>query len=104
MWLTAMAILPVFVAFVALVSSAPTATPNPTNFYLVTTSQQESSSNSSHLANVNATSLFNPSANPFEDGKYLLRLISDDYNSLPTFNLTDGALHTLTYGVGAIGS
>ena len=66
-----------------------------TNFLLVTTSQLEQTPASSDLANVNATSLFDP----FDQQEYLLRLIAPGYNSLPTFNLTSGTLHTITNGI-----
>jgi hypothetical protein len=54
------------------------------NFYLVTTTQSTPTSNSSLLANVSATSLFDP----YDQELYLLRLIAPGYNSLPTFTLT----------------
>lgn len=78
---------------VALTSTAPaTALPVETlaNFLLVTTTQCESARNSSALANVSATSLFDP----FDQSTYLLRLIGPGYNSLPKFNLTNGDLNT----------
>ncbi|KAF2718187.1 hypothetical protein K431DRAFT_287921 [Polychaeton citri CBS 116435] len=68
-------------------------------FYLVTTTQSTSSSNSSLLANVSATSLFDP----YYQTNYLLRLIDPGYLSLPTFNLTSGTLHTAASGPHNIG-
>ena len=64
------------------------------DFLLVTTSQETSASNSSQLADVRATSLFGP----YVEEDYSLRTISDSYNSLPRFNLTNGNLHTRAVG------
>lgn len=90
---------------IAVTSARPalqTSSPQMTDFYLVTTSQHAphgAKHNSSHLANVSATSLFDP----FNQMPYLLRQIGPGYNSLPTFNLTDGTLHSLAYGIEASG-
>lgn len=56
----------------------------PSPFFLVTTSQSTPTSNSSELANVSATSLFNP----FSSDILRLRLQSAPYGSLPNFTLT----------------
>lgn len=63
--------------------------------YLVTTTQSTPEAKSADLANVSATSLFDP----FHQPNYLLRLIGETYNSLPKFNLTNGVLNTLTNGI-----
>lgn len=63
--------------------------------HLVTTTQSTPEAESADLANVSATSLFDP----FHQPNYLLRLIDDTYNSLPKFNLTGGVLSTLTNGI-----
>ena len=89
-----MTIISYLAAFKAVVSAVSHASLNPTNFFLVTTTQPKSSTNSSLLANVTATSLFDP----FHQEAYLLRLIEPGYNSLPTFNMTNGALSTVTTG------
>jgi hypothetical protein len=59
-------------------------------FYLVTTTSPHSLSNSSQLANVSATSLFDP----FDTPAYMLRLIGPGYFSLPLFTLSDSSLQT----------
>lgn len=89
-------------ALACLTTAAPTSL-KPVNFFLVTTSQPTPTANSSDLANVNATSLFNPSLDPTVQEPYLLRLIEPGYNSLPTFNLTNGTLHTDTTALGSAG-
>lgn len=62
------------------------------NFFLVTTTQLASSSNSSLLHKVSAISLFHP----FDQQTYLLRTIQPGYNTLPTFTLLNGNLLTKT--------
>ncbi len=69
------------------------------NFLLVTTSQCPPANSSALLANVSATSLFDPYTQP----DFYLRLIQPGYNSLPTFNLTNGDLHTVAEGIDADG-
>lgn len=89
-------------ALVASTSAAPTRVQPVAalaNFLLVTTNQCESAHKSSALANVSATSLFDP----FDQSTYLLRLIGPGYNSLPTFNLTNGDLNTQAEEPEAIG-
>lgn len=87
-----------------------------TNFLLVTTSQLNTSTNSSELKAVSATSLFvrftllysprlffhfskqitNPtSQDPFNQPALLLRLTGPGYGSLPNFTLTSGTLSTI---------
>lgn len=56
----------------------------PSPFFIVTTSQSTPTSNSSELADVSATSLFNP----FNSDILRLRLQSAPYGSLPNFTLT----------------
>jgi hypothetical protein len=72
----------------------------PTNFLLVTTTSCDPALNSSTLANVSATSLFDP----FDQSNHLLRLIQPGYGSLPRFNLTNGDLNSLAPGVEAVGT
>lgn len=56
----------------------------------------DSEATSAELANVNATSLFDP----YDQRTFLLRLIGPGYNSLPQFNLTsNGFLSTLSEGI-----
>lgn len=74
-------------------------TTTPSNFYLVTTTQSTPSLNSSSLANVSLTTLFAPYYQPNE----LLRLIAPGYGSVPTFNISDGALHTEQLGPHGVG-
>lgn len=71
-----------------------------TDFLLVTTTQCPSTANSSNLANVSATSLFDP----YDQQNYLLRTIAAGYGSLPTFNLTNGDLHTAAVGPEGVGN
>ncbi|KAK4539220.1 hypothetical protein LTR36_000875 [Oleoguttula mirabilis] len=71
-----------------------------TDFLLVTTTQCPSTANSSALANVAATSLFDP----YDQQNYLLRTIDAGYGSLPTFNLTSGDLHTAAVGPEGVGN
>ncbi|KAH7139559.1 hypothetical protein B0J11DRAFT_394481, partial [Dendryphion nanum] len=59
----------------------------PSPFYIVTTSQSAPARNSSALANVSATSLFNP----FSADTLRLRLQSTPYGSLPNFTLTSSS-------------
>lgn len=66
------------------------------NFYLVTTTSREPASVSSLLPNVNATSLFD--GDGLSSELYQLRLIGPGYGSLPRFNLTENALHTIASG------
>ncbi|KAF2645021.1 hypothetical protein P280DRAFT_514479 [Massarina eburnea CBS 473.64] len=76
----------------ATISSAlPTAL---TEFYLVTSSQADPSSNSSQLQGVSATTPFDES--PISGTKLLLRLLEPGYNTLPKFNLdaSTGVLST----------
>lgn len=77
-------------------ASAAAAGQDLTDFYLVTTTSREPASESSLLPNVNATSLFDADG-PSTD-LYQLRLIGPGYGSLPRFDLTDNALHTIAYG------
>ncbi|KAK5128547.1 hypothetical protein LTR85_003218 [Meristemomyces frigidus] len=89
----------------ALAASLATASPFPraaglTDLLLVTTTQCPSTANSSTLANVSATSLFDP----YDQKNYLLRTISAGYGSLPTFNLTNGDLHTAAVGPEGVGN
>ena len=68
-------------------------------FYLVTTTSPCCLGNSSELANVSATSLFDS----FHAPTYMLRLIGPGYLSLPLFSLSDGTLQTQspdTFGQG----
>lgn len=88
--------------FTTLLAALTTAAPspkNPTNFLLVTTTSRTSFANSSDLANVSATSLFDPNYQT----NYLLRTIAPGYGSLPRFNLTGGTLETLGTGPHGIG-
>ena len=62
---------------------------------LVTTSSPNSTTDSSDLPDVSATSLFDP----YDQVNFLLRLIGDDYLSLPKFNFTHGVLRTLSDGI-----
>lgn len=78
-------------------SAAPAAAPS--TFFLVTTSSRSSSASSSALPSVSALSLFDPYYQP----AYLLRTIDAGYGSLPTFTLSDGALHTVAAGPHGIG-
>ncbi|KAM3421390.1 hypothetical protein BST61_g1786 [Cercospora zeina] len=80
----------------ASLASALPAAQDLTDFYLVTTTSHDPASESSLLPNVNATSLFDADG-PSSD-LYQLRLIGPGYGSLPRFNLTDNALHTIAYG------
>ena len=86
-----------FLSIASLASSLPTASKNLTltDFFLVTTTQNTPSANSSLLANVSATSFFDP----YDQQPFLLRLIGPGYEGLPTFNLTSGILHSLTEGI-----
>lgn len=84
------AALATFAAAAPTVSSRDVTTP----FYLVTTTSSKFNSNSSLLSNVSATSLFDP----YYQANYFLRLIGPGYGGLPTFNLTDGTLHTAASG------
>lgn len=77
-------------------TSAPT---NPTNFLLVTTTSHTPCANSSDLASVSATSLFDP----YYQTNYLLRTIAPGYGSLPRFNLTGGTLESLASGPHGVG-
>ncbi|TKA49535.1 hypothetical protein B0A54_00202 [Friedmanniomyces endolithicus] len=86
----------------ALASTSPTpGRPNhtPTNFLLVTTTQWPPTLNSSLLANVSATSLFDP----YNQATYLLRLIAPGYGSLPRFNLSSGDLGSAAPGIEGVG-
>ncbi|KAK5137497.1 hypothetical protein LTR08_008475 [Meristemomyces frigidus] len=75
-------------------------TPLPlSTFLLVTTSQCPSASNASLLANVSATSLFDPYSQAIDQ----LRLIAPGYGSLPRFNITNGDLHTAAAGPHGVG-
>lgn len=85
----------------AAASASPVQQQNLSNFFLVTSTARDPISPSSLLPSVNATSLFD--ADRFGDDLYQLRLIAPGYNSLPRFNLTDNALHTIAYGVGGKG-
>jgi hypothetical protein len=59
-------------------------------FYLVTTTSLCCLSNSSQLANVSATTLFDP----FHAPTFMLRLIGPGYLSLPLFTFSNGTLQT----------
>ncbi|TKA80565.1 hypothetical protein B0A55_02019 [Friedmanniomyces simplex] len=87
-------------AVLATASPYPRQTPALTNFLLVTTSQCPSTANSSALANVSATSLFDP----YNQADYLLRLIAPGYGSLPRFNLTNGDLGSVAPGIEGVGT
>ncbi|KAF3911000.1 hypothetical protein AA313_de0201952 [Arthrobotrys entomopaga] len=80
-------------AFVNMVFMATVASTTniPTNFYLVTSTQSTSCSNSSDLADVSAISTFDP----YYQENYLLRKIGPGYNSLPVFNFNRGNLNTV---------
>ena len=67
--------------------------PATTPFYLVTTSSDSPSSNSSLLPNVSATSFYGGEIS----NDYTIRQQAAGYNSLPTFTLTDGNLESLYY-------
>ena len=86
-------------AFAVLASALPKSSPKLSNFLLVTTSQRTPTHNSSRLANVSATSLFDP----LYQTDYLLRLTAPGYGVLPCFNLTNGDLHTAADGPHGIG-
>ena len=73
---------------------------NLTNFLLVTTTQCSATNLSATLANVSAVSLFDP----YDQSAFLLRLIEPGYNSIPTFNLTNGDLHTISSGIEGFGT
>ncbi|KAK3679413.1 hypothetical protein LTR78_000974 [Recurvomyces mirabilis] len=92
-------ILTTLLATLAAASPYPRQTPVQTNFLLVATSQCPSTSNSSALADVSATSLFDP----FNQKNYLLRLIAPGYGSLPRFNLTNGDLQSVAPGIEGVG-
>ena len=64
-----------------------------TNFFLVTTTSDSQTTDSSQLPHVSATSLFDPNHQP----DYLLRLINPGCNSLPQFNLLSSGLQTEAY-------
>ncbi|KAF2262449.1 hypothetical protein CC78DRAFT_534782 [Lojkania enalia] len=82
-------------SILAILAAAVSALPSElTNFFLVTADEATSASNSSMLAGVSATSLFDP----FYRDTPVLRLQSEGYNSLPNFTLSSGTLHTWTYG------
>lgn len=85
-----------FAALTALATGAPAIPSNASHapFYLVTTISSHSNANSSVLANVSATSLFDP----FYVSLCQLRLIGPGYGSLPTFTLANGTLHTFASG------
>lgn len=69
--------------------SAPTAAPG--TFYIVTSTQRQSTSDSTSLRGVSATTYYSPGYQP----NYLLRELGPGYGSLPNFTLTsDGALST----------
>lgn len=98
---------PTLLALTASISSLATASPifsrainGSKPFYLVTTNQHASATNSSQLQNVSLTTLFSPYYQP----NYLLRLIEPGYEFVPTFNLTDGALHSVNNGPHGIGT
>lgn len=93
-------LLPLLTITSALPSLRQDHAPHPTNFLLVTTTQSTPSTNSSLLANVNATSLFDP----FDQEAYLIRLIGPGYGGLPKFNLSGGALHSWAEGVLGFGN
>ncbi|KAI5356512.1 hypothetical protein Slin15195_G082630 [Septoria linicola] len=82
-------------------ASALPAAQNLTNFFLVTTTSRNSAYNSSALPDVSATSLFD--GDGASSDLYQLRLIAPGYNSLPRFNLSDNALHTIAYGAHGLG-
>ncbi|KAK5108356.1 hypothetical protein LTR62_008386 [Meristemomyces frigidus] len=92
-------------AAIALLTTLTTASPFarqpplPTNFLLVTTTQCPSTLNSSALASVSATSLFDP----YNQKNYLLRTIAPGYGSLPRFNLTNGDMSSLAPGIEGVG-
>lgn len=87
-------------ALLAALLHSATAKPILDSFYLVTTSQRSYSSNSSTLADVSATSLFDPLYQP----NYLLRLIDPGYGSLPVFAFGDRTLQTTASGPHGIGT
>ncbi|GAB7351389.1 hypothetical protein MBLNU459_g2067t1 [Dothideomycetes sp. NU459] len=98
---------PILLALAASFSALVTASPvvsraiNGSNpFYLVTTNQHASAAHSSSLKNVSLTTLFSPYYQP----NYLLRLIAPGYEYVPTFNLTDGVLHSVNNGPHGIGT
>ncbi|KAF2859673.1 hypothetical protein K470DRAFT_282552 [Piedraia hortae CBS 480.64] len=72
-------------------ASAATFITDARDFLLVTTTQIDGSADTSKLANVSATTLFNP----FNQEEFLLRLIGPGYGYLSRFELTDSDLHTL---------
>ena len=79
----------------ALVSALPERrSVTPSNFFLVTTTQKTQTYQSSSLTNVSAISLFDPYYQTID----YLRLTAAGYQSLPRFNITNGDLHTVSYG------
>ena len=95
-------LLTAFAATFSLTTASPyprAATPL-SDFLLVTTTQCPSTANPSTLANVSATSLFDP----YDQKNYLLRLIAPGYGSLPRFNITNGDLHTAAVGPEGVGN
>ncbi|RMY87051.1 hypothetical protein D0862_10779 [Hortaea werneckii] len=92
-----------FTALLALSNATPLASRADVlkqDFLLVTTSQAEASNSATALADVSATSLFDP----YNQQNYLLRTIADTYASLPRFNLTNGDLHTRATGIEGVGT
>ncbi|KAF1352136.1 hypothetical protein BDV97DRAFT_292462 [Delphinella strobiligena] len=81
------------------ITSRQSNTTTPSNFYLVTTDQSTSAANSSALKNVSLTTLFSP----YYQTNYLLRLIEPGYESVPTFNLSNGVLHSEDGGPHGVG-
>lgn len=69
-------------------------------FYLLTTNTPTYAANSSQLANVSLTTLFDPYYQP----NYLLRLVAPGYGSVQSFTLSDGVLHTPGMGPHGIGN
>ncbi|KAF2771475.1 hypothetical protein EJ03DRAFT_372823 [Teratosphaeria nubilosa] len=78
----------------ATLTTATLTTASPTNFYLVTTTTPTHTTNSSHLPNVSALSVYAPTE---ASETYTLRLIAADYEILPLFNLSNADLVTLQY-------
>lgn len=81
------------------ITSRQSNTTVPTSFYLVTTDQSTSAGNSSALQNVSLTTLFSP----YYQTNYILRLIEPGYESVPTFNISKGVLHSEDGGPHGVG-
>jgi len=87
-------ILPTILGLLPLALSAPTYTPVPEPFYLVTTTSETQSSNSTTLPRVLSLGLIEP----INSSSYYLVDEGPGYSSYPQFLLADGNLHATIAG------